>query len=90
MVDEEDPRAPLTDRPDTGAVARDIQLGTRRQFLEGGSMPSADELPRSDIRRYNVAAPQAEPAVRYTSLDASGNVVFTPRGDGAGMEFERE
>ena len=86
------PRAPLTDRPDPGAVMRDIQLGTRRQFLEGAGsmMPSADELPRSDIRRYNVAAPQAAPAVRYTTLDASGNVVFTPRGDGAGMEFERE
>jgi len=86
------PRPPLTDRPDPGAVIRDIQLGTRREFLEasGRSMPTADELPRSDIRRYNVAAPQAQPAVRYTSLDASGNVVFSPRTEGAGMEFEEE
>jgi hypothetical protein len=79
------------ERQDTGRVARDIQLGTRRQFLEGRSMPRADELPAEDIRRYNVVGvPQAAPAVRYTTLDASGNVVFSPRGDGAGMEFERE
>ena len=81
---------PRGDRQDTGMVARDIQLGSRRQFLEGRTMPSADELPASDIRRYNLAAPQAQPAVRYTSVDASGNVVFTPRQGGAGMQFEEE
>ena len=85
------PRAPITDRQDPGRVSRDIQLGTRREFLEGGSIPSADELPRQDIRRYNVVRmPQAEPAVRYTSVDATGNVVFSPRTEGAGMEFESE
>ena len=67
-------------------------MGSRREFLEAGgrSMPTADELPRSDIRRYNVAAPQAQPAVRYTSVDSSGNIVFSPRREGAGMEFEEE
>jgi len=85
------PRPPITDRPDRGAVSRDIQQGTRAQFLAGGSMATADEIPISDIRRYNVVRqPQAAPAVPYTSLDASGNVVFTPRQEGAGMEFEEE
>ena len=69
---------------------RDIQGGSRQQMGVGGSMASADVLPRSDIRRYNVAAPQAQPAVRYTSVDATGNVVFSPRLEGAGMEFEAE
>ena len=82
---------PRGERQDTGRVSRDIQLGSRREFLEGRPMPRADELPAEDIRRYNVVGvPQAAPAVRYTTLDASGNVVFSPRGDGAGMEFERE
>ena len=82
---------PRGERQDPGRVSRDIQLGTRREFLEGGSIPSAEELPMEDIRRYNVVRmPQAEPAVRYTSVDAGGNVVFSPRQEGAGMEFEAE
>jgi hypothetical protein len=74
---------------DRGAVSRDIQQGTRAQFVAGGSMATADEIPRSDIRRYNIAAPRV-PAVPYTSVDATGNVVFSPRQEGAGMEFESE
>ena len=71
-------------------VSRDIQQGSRQQFLRGGSLQTAEEIPTSDIRRYNVLARQAAPAVQYTSVDASGNVVFTPRQEGGGMEFEAE
>ncbi len=81
---------PRGERQDIGRVSRDIQQGTRAQFLEGGSLQTAEELPTSDIRRYNVLTRQAAPAVPYTSVDATGNVVFSPRQEGAGMEFEAE
>lgn len=88
------PRAPLADR-EVRAFSRDIQGGSRQQMGVGEGIGAAgvsfaQPLPRSDIRRYNIAAPRAEPAVRYTSLDAGGNVVFSPRQEGAGMEFEAE
>jgi hypothetical protein len=86
------PRPPLTDRS-VDVVSRDIQQGSRREFLAGGSIPTAEEMPISDIRRYNLVRPaQAVPAVRYTSVDADGNIVFSPEGgeEIAGMRFEEE
>jgi hypothetical protein len=87
------PRPPITDRSVDVVRGRDIQQGSRRDFLAGGAIPTAEELPISDIRRYNLVRPtQAVPAVRYTSVDAEGNIVFSPSGgeEIAGMRFEAD